>query len=114
MNARNDAVFAATPLILGIVFLTVGIVIHKPGSSKWPLVQGVAIPSGFRATEFEWRSPDGVFCRGRSLAHTIPLRPGNPVSVALDPNDCTRFRLDGAAKARGDYGLGFLRVGHAG
>lgn len=99
--------FAAIPLFLGLVFLTIGIVVHKPGSSKWPLAQGVAIPSGFGGPLYEWRSPDGVFRRGRSLVHSFPLFPGKPVTVAFDPDDFSRFRLEGPARS----GLIFIIIG---
>ncbi len=93
-------VFAAIPLLLGAVFLTIGTVLYKPGSGKWPLVQGIAVPSGtFGPPRYEWRSPDGVFRRGRAVARSLPLLPGTAVTVAFDPKDFSRFRLDGVVSS---------------
>lgn len=100
-------VFAAIPLLLGGIFLTVGILVHKPGSGKWPLAQGVVLPFRFMGPQYEWRSPDGILRSGRSSVRSIPLFPGNPVTVAFDPNDFNRFRLEGLARS----GLIFIIIG---
>lgn len=100
---------SAIPLLLGAIFWTIGSVIHKRGSSSWPLAQGIVVPSGFNFPQYEWRSPDGVFRRGHTMVRSMPLFPGKQVTVAYDPSDYSRFRLDGPAQS----GLVFIIVGWA-
>ncbi len=93
--------------MLGSIFLIIGSVIHKRGSSSWPLAQGIVVPSGFSFPQYEWRSPDGVFRRGHTMVRSMPLFAGAHVTVAYDPNDFSRFRLDGLAQS----GLVFIIIG---